>query len=127
MIRHSSTDTINDSSRPRRLTRGLQALLWSLWTLAVVSGGAWGWWSDTIAGRPLNLLGMAIDAILVGVIGLIVLTKIEMKLEPWRFLVDRASALSAVSLALWLLKYPPPNLRRSCLAALKEAQRGGKL
>ena len=86
MIRNISTDTTNDSSQPRRLTRGLQAVLWALWTLAVVAGGAWGWWSDTLAGRPLNLLGMAINAILVGIIGLIVLTKIEMRLEPWRFL-----------------------------------------
>ena len=73
-------------SRPRRLTRGLQACLWAIWTLAVVGGGAWGWWADTLAGRPLSLLGMAIKAILVGIIGLIVLTKIEMRLEPWRFL-----------------------------------------
>jgi hypothetical protein len=76
----------NTSSRPRRLTRGLQAILWTLWTLAVVSGGAWGWRADTLAGRPLSLLGMAINALLVGVIGLIVLTIIEMRLEPWRFL-----------------------------------------
>ena len=79
--------TVSDSSsRPQRLTRGLQAFLWMLWTLAVAGGGAWGWWADMQAGRPLNLLGMAINAILVGVIGLIVLTKIEMRLEPWRFL-----------------------------------------
>ena len=82
-----STSTVRDtSSQPRRLARGLQAALWSLWTLAVVSGCAWSWRADMIAGRPLSLLGMAINAILVGVIGLIVLTKIEMRLEPWRFL-----------------------------------------
>ena len=87
MIQHISNDSINESiSRPRRLTRGLQAVLWALWTLAVAAGGAWGWWADTLANRPLNLLGMAIDAIMVGIIGLIVLTKIEMRLEPWRFL-----------------------------------------
>ncbi len=79
--------TVHDSpSRPQRLTRGLQGLLWTLWTLAVVAGCAWSWWADMLAGRPMNLLGMAINAILVGVIGLIVLTKIEMRLEPWRFL-----------------------------------------
>ena len=81
------TSAVRDtSSQPRRLTRSLRATLWALWTLAVVCGGAWGWWADTFAGRPLSLLGMAINAILVGVIGLIVLTKIEMRLEPWRFL-----------------------------------------
>jgi len=89
MIQNVSTPTsqVSDAdSRPRRLTRGLQACLWALWTLAVVSGGAWGWWADTIAGRPTSLIGMAINAIVVGIIGLIVLTKIEMRLEPWRFL-----------------------------------------
>ena len=81
------TSTARDTnSRPQRLTRGLQAVLWGLWTLAVVAGGGWGWWADMLAGRPLSLLGMAINAILVGIIGLIVLTKIEMRLEPWRFL-----------------------------------------
>jgi hypothetical protein len=74
------------SERPRRLTRGLEATLWALWTLAVVSGGYQGWRADTLAGRPLPVLGMAISAITVGVIGLIVLTLIEMRLEPWRFL-----------------------------------------
>jgi hypothetical protein len=79
--------SVSDSvSPPQRLTRGLQTFLWTLWTLAVAGGGAWGWWADTLAGRPLNLLGVAINAILVGIIGLIVLTKIEMRLEPWRFL-----------------------------------------
>jgi amino acid transporter len=79
-------ETIRASSRPRRVTRGLQASLWALWALAVVSGGYLGWRADTLAGRPLNLLGMAISAITVGVIGLIALTLIEMRLEPWRFL-----------------------------------------
>ena len=83
----TSTSTVRDtSSRPQRLTRSLQVTLWAFWTLAVICGGAWGWWADTLAGRPVSLLGMAINAILVGVIGLIVLTKVEMRLEPWRFL-----------------------------------------
>ena len=89
MIRNiaPSTSSVGDiTSRPRRLTRGLQAALWALWTLAVAAGGVWSWWADLLAGRPLSLVGMAINAMLVGIIGLIVLTKIEMRLEPWRFL-----------------------------------------
>lgn len=83
----TSTSTTRDiTSRPRQLARSLQAALWAVWTLAVVGGCAWSWRADMLAGRPLNLLGMAINAILVGVIGLIVLTKIEMRLDPWRFL-----------------------------------------
>ena len=79
-------EPIGIGGRLRRLTRGLQALLWVLWTLAVLSGGYLGWRADTLAGRPLNLLGMAISAATAGVIGLIVLTLIEMRLEPWRFI-----------------------------------------
>jgi hypothetical protein len=79
-------ETRGANSRARRVTRGLQAALWTLWTLAVISGGYLGWRADALAGRPLNLLGMAISAGTVGVIGLIVLTLIEMRMEPWRFL-----------------------------------------
>jgi hypothetical protein len=89
MIQNVSKPTaqISDaSSRPRRLTGGLQAALWALWTLAVVGGGWWGRRADVLAGHPLSVLGMVIDSILVGVIGLIVITVIEMRLEPWRFL-----------------------------------------
>lgn len=82
-----STSTVRDTGgQSRPLTRGHQAILWTLWTLAVVSGCVYSWWADMLAGRPLSLLSMAINAILVGVIGLIVLTKIEMRLDPRRFL-----------------------------------------
>jgi hypothetical protein len=89
MVQKISEPTSAASNRAgRRLpaTRGLQAALWLFWTLAVVAGGAWGWRADLLAGRPLSVIGMAIDAVLVGVIGLIVITVVEMRLEPWRFL-----------------------------------------
>ena len=71
---------------PRQASRGLQLVLWTLWTLAVAAGGYLGWRADISAGRPLNLIGMAVDAVMVGIVGLIVLTVIEMRLEPWRFI-----------------------------------------
>ena len=77
--------TVRHPSQSQRLTLGLQAVLWGLWTLAVVIAGYRGWRADIVAGRTLNLLGMAINAFMVGVIGLIVLTLIEMRLEPGRF------------------------------------------
>jgi hypothetical protein len=82
-VQHEATQA---GGRPRRLTRGLQALLWLLWTSMVVAGGYLGWRADTLAGRPLSILGMAISAGTAGLIGLIVLTLIEMRIEPWRFL-----------------------------------------
>lgn len=74
--------------------------------------------------RSLRRLGKLIGAILLAILLLLFLGK---KLEKWRPLVDRSGALSTLSLALWLLRYPPSALRRSCLAALKAAQKGGKL
>jgi hypothetical protein len=82
--RQQETGQVHSSLQ--RKSRGLQIALWSLWTLAVVVAGYLGWRADTLAGRPLNLIGMAVNAVTVGIVGLIVLTLIEMRLEPWRFL-----------------------------------------
>jgi hypothetical protein len=43
------------------------------------------WHNDVVAHRSLNVLGLVIHAGTVGVIGLVVLTIVEMRLEPWRF------------------------------------------
>jgi hypothetical protein len=60
--------------------RSLQALLWTLWTLAVVATGYRTWQAETL------VLALVIDCLLVGIIGLIVMTVIELQLQPWRFL-----------------------------------------
>ena len=65
---------------------GLQIILWILWTLAVVATGYASRHADIVARRPINLLGLVIHYGVVGVIGLILLTVVEMRLEPWRFL-----------------------------------------
>jgi hypothetical protein len=69
---------------PRDL--GLQIVLWALWTFAVVAVGYFNWHADVVAQRPIDTLGLVIHCVVAGVIGLVVLTKIEMHLEPWRFL-----------------------------------------
>ncbi|HJZ46812.1 MAG TPA: hypothetical protein VKE41_06585 [Roseiflexaceae bacterium] len=68
----------------RGIGSGLWLVLWALWTLAVAIAGYLGWRADILAGRPYNLLGMAIDAVMVGIIGLIVLTVIEIRIEARR-------------------------------------------
>jgi hypothetical protein len=73
-------------SSPARGKLGIQIALWALWTLCVVVVGYINWHSDFVAQRPTNVLGLVIHCALAGLIGLIVLTKIEMWLEPWRFL-----------------------------------------
>jgi hypothetical protein len=65
---------------------GLQIILWTLWTLAVVATGYVSSHADSVARRPVNLVELVIHCGVVGVIGLVVLTVVEMRLEPWRFL-----------------------------------------
>lgn len=66
----------------------LQAVLWALWVLAVAGAAFLNWRADIVAERPVDLLGLVIRTLLVGLVGLIVLTLIEMRLEPERF-IDR--------------------------------------
>jgi hypothetical protein len=70
----------------KRGSYSLQIILWILWTVAVVATGYISWHADIVARRPINLLGLVIHCGVVGVIGLVVLTVVEMRLEPWRFL-----------------------------------------
>ena len=63
----------------------LQAILWTLWTLAVVATAVIRWRADMIAQRPADLLGIVIYAALSGSIGLVVMTMLEIWLEPERF------------------------------------------
>ena len=69
-----------------RKSWGLQAILWILWTIAVVAVGYISWHADVVAQRPINSLGLVIHCVVAGIIGLVVMTVIEMRLEPWRFL-----------------------------------------
>ena len=56
-----------------------------LWTLCVAAVGFINWYADFVAQRPINMIGLVIHCVLAGLIGLVILTKIEMWLEPWRF------------------------------------------
>ncbi len=74
------------AQRQQQRTRSsLPALLWVIWTLAVVAAGYLSWHADRIARHPLNTLALVIHCVLVGAVGLVVLTRVEMWLEPWRF------------------------------------------
>ena len=68
-----------------RADRRLQIILWTLWTIAVVATAFIRWRADVIAERPVNLLGLVVYAALVGSIGLVVMTMLEIWLEPQRF------------------------------------------
>jgi hypothetical protein len=91
MLRHipeeqrqgSLASTQRETARP---DRSLQVILWMLWTLAVVGTAYHSWRDDLAIHQPTNLLGLTIHCAVVGIVGLIVLTLIERRFEPWRFL-----------------------------------------
>lgn len=62
-----------------------QVMLWAIWSLVVSAVGYAAWHADLIVGRPINTVGLAIHCVVVGVIGLVIMTLIEMHVEPWRF------------------------------------------
>jgi FtsH-binding integral membrane protein len=66
--------------------RSLRIVLWTLWVLAVAGTALLHWRADAVAQRPVNLLGLMIYTALSGLIGLVVMTIVEMWLEPQRFL-----------------------------------------
>jgi hypothetical protein len=78
-------ETAKQALRPRR-DSSLQIILWSLWTLAVVGTAVWNWRADVAAQQPVNLLGLVIYSVLTGLVGMLVVTLVELWLEPLRFL-----------------------------------------
>lgn len=74
------------ADRAEQSARYLDLLLWVAWALVVGLVGLWEWYAAYAAGRPLALLGLVIHCLLAGLIGLIVLTLIEMRCAPERFL-----------------------------------------
>jgi hypothetical protein len=50
------------------------------------------WVGRRLAQRPTNTLGLVIHCVVAGVIGLVVMTLIEMHVEPWRFVNEETQA-----------------------------------
>lgn len=73
-------------ARRARRDPSLQIVLWSLWSLAVIGTAAWNWLGDMAAQQPVNMLGLVIYSGLAGLIGMLVITLVELWLEPLRFL-----------------------------------------
>lgn len=46
----------------------------------------WIWYTAASSQQPLSLLSLVLHCALVGLVGLIVITRVEMWAEPWRFL-----------------------------------------
>jgi len=87
MLRNTVESYSPESTRRQtRRDRSLAIILWSLWTLAVVGTAFWYWRSDVVAQQPVNMLGLVIYSGLTGLVGMLVLTLIELWLDPLRFL-----------------------------------------
>ena len=89
MLRNTVESYASEPARQSRQTRrdpSLAIILWSLWTLAVIGTAFWHWRSDIMAQQPVNMLGLVIYSGLTGLVGMLVLTLIELWLEPLRFL-----------------------------------------
>lgn len=57
----------------------------AIWLSTVVAAGIHFWWTHHAAAGHADTTGLVIRCLLVGLVGLIVLTKVEMHAEPWRF------------------------------------------
>lgn len=85
MFRYLLSGRRREGAAASGASRGLQLALWSIWTLAVVLVACWSWRADIVAQRPLNLVGLVVHCMVVGIVGLVALTLVEMRMEPWRF------------------------------------------
>lgn len=64
----------------------LQRTLWIVWTVAVIATAYISWHHDILAHLSVNYIGLVIHCFLAGIVGLVVMTLIEMRLEPQRFM-----------------------------------------
>src|SRR5215207_506774 len=83
--RQGQSEPARQGQKVRR-DSSLTIILWSLWTLAVAGTAFWHWRSDIVAQQPVNMLGLVIYSALIGLVGMLVLTLIELWLEPLRFI-----------------------------------------
>jgi hypothetical protein len=59
---------------------------WLIWALSIVATAGYMWWGALSAGVPLDVAQVVLRSAIVGLFGLIVLTQIEARIAPWRFL-----------------------------------------
>ncbi|MBC8164068.1 MAG: hypothetical protein H7Z42_22900 [Roseiflexaceae bacterium] len=64
----------------RKHVSSAQIVLWSSWTALVIGAAILHWARAVQLGQPVDLIGMAIHCVLVGVLGLITITWIELTL-----------------------------------------------
>lgn len=81
MLTYSDTGSQDTSAQSAQL----QMVLWAVWTLFMLVFAAVHWQFVAATDQPARLLSLVIHTLLAGLVGLIVMTLIEMQLDPKRF------------------------------------------
>ncbi|MEI7768558.1 MAG: hypothetical protein WCI67_01155 [Chloroflexales bacterium] len=74
--------------RPEQLrtyTAKMPIIFWLIWILAITATAGYTWWGAFSAGMPLDIAQLVLRSAIVGLVGLIVITRIEARMAPWRF------------------------------------------
>jgi hypothetical protein len=66
------------------IDRGLQAGLWAAWTLAVATTAYLTWHAAAAADHPVSRLALLVHCALAGIVGMIVITWVEMRITDRR-------------------------------------------
>jgi NAD/NADP transhydrogenase beta subunit len=60
-------------------------IFWIIWLLAIAATASYTWWAASSAGTPLDMTLLVLRSAIVGLLGLIVITRAEARMAPWRF------------------------------------------
>ncbi len=88
MIHDISETRAQEQSRETRAKDGdksFQVALWSVWTLIVVGFALFEWQAQLASERGVSVVGLIIHTLLVGLVGLVIITWAELRLDPRRF------------------------------------------
>ncbi|NTW03589.1 MAG: hypothetical protein HGA19_20330 [Oscillochloris sp.] len=80
---------MNQPSLPeqrRPYTTRMPLFFWLIWGLTIIATAGYTWWGALSTGTPLDIAQLVLRSLIVGLAGLIVLTLIEARMAPWRFL-----------------------------------------
>jgi hypothetical protein len=77
-----------ETSRPEQLrpyTSKMPLIFWLIWILAIAATVGYNWWAALSANTSPDMAQVLLRSAIVGLVGLIVITRIEARLAPWRF------------------------------------------
>ena len=80
-MQHNTNEPNDLMGSFRSSARRLPRLAWLCWALLVLATGCTSWLIDQQAGRPFNPLGTGIHCTLAALLGLLVLTWLEVRLS----------------------------------------------